>query len=260
MKIRSLILGVMFVACAVGANAQLLGLEVTPAKLETTMQAGASVNIPITVRNGGSNSIHVLASMVDYAVDQKGEYVFTKPGSHPTSLMRWASINPREFDIPSGTSQQVRLSIAVPSAVSIAGEYAGIVFFQTRPERRAANGVGFSARVATKIYDAVPGTVKVDGEVERLSSASSKGGRAYRVLFKNTGNAHVYLSGRIEVRRAGTLVERIALPSQVLVERGGERLLEVTGKRLPPGNYQVIAAVDYGGSKLTGGEIRIDSE
>ena len=250
----------MFWAGTAAVNAQLLGLEVTPAKLETTMQAGASTNIPITVRNGGSNSIHVLASMVDYGVDQRGEYVFTKPGSHPTSLMRWASINPREFDIPAGTSQQVRLSIAVPSAASISGEYAGIVFFQTRPERRTVSGVGFSARVATKIYDAVPGTIKIDGEVTRVSSAVSKGGRAYRVLFRNTGNAHVYLSGRIEVRHDGALIERIALPSQVLVERGGERLLEVTGKRLPPGNYQVIAAVDYGGSKLTGGEIRIDAE
>jgi len=75
------------------------------------------------------------------------------------------------------------------------------------------------------------------------------------VLFRNTGNAHVYLNGSVSVQRDGQVVDQLAVPAEQLVERGGERLLEIPGKRLPPGKYQALAAIDYGGKTMTGGEI-----
>jgi hypothetical protein len=42
------------------------------------------------------------------------------------------------------------------------------------------------------------------------------------------------------------------------VERDGERVLEASGKKLPPGTYQAIATIDYGGKTETGGAIAFD--
>ncbi len=244
-----------------GAPAQtagVLGISVSPAKLDLSAPTGTSYNIPVTVSNQSGAATHIQASMVDFTVDRSGGYKIAAVGSRLNSLMRWAFINPREFDLPAGTSQQVQLSLHLPDDKTLSGEYSGIVFFQTRAVRRAG-AVAFSARIATKIYLTIAGTEKIDGAIAKMNVVSEPSDENYRVVFKNTGNMHVYLNGQLEVQKDGATVDRISLPNNELVERGGERLIEVSGKPLPPGKYQVIAMVDYGGKSMTGGEVAFET-
>lgn len=233
-----------------------LGINVSPAKLELSMPAGSTYNIPVTVQNGSSAPTHILSSLVDFGLNQRGDYQFGKVGDKPYSLMRWASINPKEFDLNAGNFQQVRVSLAIPKE-ALSGEYSGIVFFATRPTRQQ-HGVAFSVRIATTVYVTIPGTVKIGGAIAKMSASGDNNAENYRVLFRNTGNAHVYVGGNLEVRKDGQLVERIPLPANQLVERGEDRLIEVSGKALPAGKYQAIALIDYGGPQMTGGEIQFD--
>lgn len=234
-----------------------LGINVSPAKFEIQMSPGMTYNIPVLVQNNSGLPTHIQASMVDFGVTQSGNYQFGKPGTMPYSLMRWATINPREFDLASTTTQQVRVSLSVPKESTLSGEYAGIVFFQTRPVRRS-HAVSFSVRIATKLYLTIPGTVKYAGAIAKMTADAHADRSTYRVLFKNTGNAHVYLNGSLEVRRGGALIEKLPLPKNELVERGQDRLIEVSGKGLEPGKYQAMAFVDYGGTAMTGGEIEFE--
>lgn len=262
MQIRS---GVLFVvalaALSVWPHAARpinLGLEVTPGKLEVSIPAGKIANIPITVHNSGYDPTHIQASMVDFGVTIAGNYQFEKVGKRPYSLLKYAAIRPRAFDIAPGTSQQVQLTISMPDNPHLAGEYAGIIFFQTRPSRAQHGAVAFSERVASKIYATIPGTVKVDGAITHMNAESAKVGEIFRIMFRNTGNAHVYLRGGLVVQtKGGAAVYQVALPNNQLVERGGDRLLEVTGKRLAPGEYQAIATIDYGGKTDTAGGINV---
>ena len=50
------------------------------------------------------------------------------------------------------------------------------------------------------------------------------------------------------------------MPASLLVERNGERLIEITGKRLAPGSYDAVAIIDYGGPRLTGGEVKFEAK
>ncbi len=220
------------------------------------MPPGASYNIPVTIQNGSTAPTHIQASMVDFGLNRSGDYQFVNPGSKPYSLMRWASINPKEFDLGPGMIQQVRVSLAIPKA-SLSGEYAGIVFFATRPTRQQ-HGVAFSVRIATTVYVTIPGTVKIGGAIAKMTASGDKSGETYRVLFRNTGNAHVYVGGSLEVRKNGQTVERIPMPQNQLVERGEDRVIQLSGKALPRGQYQAIALIDYGGATMTGGEIQFD--
>lgn len=233
------------------------GLEVTPGKLEIAVPSGATYNIPISVRNSGFDNVHVQASMVDFGVGTDGGYEFQRVGTRPYSLMKWASIRPREFDIGPGGVQQVQLTIAMPQQ-SLSGEFGGIVFFQTRPSRRRGEAVAFSVRVASKIYETIPGTVQLNGAITKMAAASGSRGETYRVTFKNTGNTHVYVRGQLVVQQGGSTVEQLRLGNGDLVERGGDRILEIAGKKLPPGTYQAIATLDYGGKTETGGEIAFE--
>ncbi|HTU69903.1 MAG TPA: hypothetical protein VMF11_06240 [Candidatus Baltobacteraceae bacterium] len=248
----------LFGALTATADSLDLGMTVTPGKFEASIPLGTTYNIPVTVANTAATPLHVLASMTDFGVAENGDYQFEKVGTRPYSLLRWAAIRPREFDLPPGTSQQVQLTISIPSDAQLNGEYAGIIFFQTRPERRAGTGYAFSERVASKFYITIPNTVKVDGAIVKMTSVKGGGDEIYRVLFKNIGNAHEYLRGQLTVQKGGAVVYQVPMPDNMLVERGGERLIELKGKGLEPGTYQAIATIDYGGKTETGGEINFD--
>lgn len=235
-----------------------LAIEVTPAKFEIPLEPGQVTNIPLTVHNAGFGATHVQASMVDFGVSPGGEYQFSAVGSHKYSLLKYASIRPREFDMAQGTTQQVQLTISMPADSKMSGEYAGIVFFQTRPERKPGMSVAVSARVASKIYETIPGSVKVDGAITKMAAQRAQHGELYRVAFTNTGNSHEYLRGMLEISKGGSVVDTIKMPDAMLVERGGMRLVEVTGKPLPAGSYQATATIDYGGKAETGGQIAFD--
>jgi len=245
-------------AMTTGAHSDnVLGITVTPGKFEAAMPPGSTYNVPITVTNTSFASTHILTSLADFGLSANGDYQFGKVGTRPYSVLKWAAIKPREFDIPANANQQVQLSLAVPSEQGLNGEYAGVIFFQTRPQR-GNRGVFFSARVATKLYVTISGTEKIDGAITKMTSVKAPGGQSFRVTFKDTGNTHVYCRGQLTVQKDGAVVYQVSLADNNLVERGGERVFQALGKTLKPGTYQATATMDYGGRTETGGQINFD--
>jgi hypothetical protein len=228
-----------------------IGLNVIPTKNEIATQAGKTETVPVTVRNDGQDVVHVQASLSDFTIAPNGQHVFMAPGKSAFSLAPYMSVNPREFDIQPGQFQQVRVSFTVPEHK--AGEYATIIFFQTRPTRKPGS-IGFSERIAAKFYALVGDTGRIGGEVDNVAVQPASGAQKVVVGFKNGGNVHVYVNGRVEIRKGGQVVEKLPVATQQLVERGARVVLEATGKNLPAGTYDAVAVLDYGGPKLTGGQ------
>lgn len=231
-----------------------LSVDVSPAKYELQTTPGKQETFPITVRNTSAAPVHIVASLSDYSVGPTGNYSFNAPGHAPYSLSKDISINPREFDLEPGTFTQVRFSVDVPPTAN--GEYRTLVFFTTRPTRKGG-GLSIVERIASKIYVLIPDSAKVGGEVDDVKAQTLSDGEHYLVDFRNTGNAHVYLSGRVEIKQGGSIVDRVAFPQGMLVERGGQRLIDAVGKKLPPGSYSVVAMVDYGGPNLVAGQANL---
>lgn len=240
------------VAAVSGRSSADLALDVSPAKYELQVPAGGSQTIPITVRNAGDAPVHVLASLADFQVGRDGQYAFFEPGKTPYGMGKWVAVNPREFDLEPKAFVQVRFSVNVPQGS--AGEYSSIVFFTTRPPRHQGAGVAIAERVASKLYNIVPATERFGGAIDDVSAHGDIDGEKYVIGFHNTGNAHVYLNGRVEVKQNGQTVERIPMPKEMLVERSGKRLIEAVGKKLSPGTYTAVALVDYGGPNLIAGQ------
>ena len=228
-----------------------LSLDVSPAKYELQVAPGKLTTIPIVVRNTGDAAVHIVATLSDFTVGRDGNYQFLPSGKAHYSMGNWVDVNPREFDLGPQTFMQVRFTVTVPSGVS--GEYSTLVFFTTRPSRKPG-GLAIAERVASKLYEIVPDTVRFAGEIDDMSTKTDQSGEHYLVGFHNTGNAHVYLSGRVEIKQNGQIVERIVMPKDQLVERNGKRLIEMTGKKLSPGSYNAVALIDYGGPNLIAGQ------
>ncbi|HEV3086324.1 MAG TPA: hypothetical protein VGX96_03780 [Candidatus Elarobacter sp.] len=231
-----------------------ISVDVSPAKYELSTQPGKQETFPITVRNTSGAAVHIVASLSDYTVGPTGNYLFAAPGKSPFSLSKGISVNPREFDLEANSFVQVRFSVDVPSTAS--GEYSNLVFFTTRPTRHGG-GLSIVERIASKIYVIIPESTRIAGEVDDVKAQTLDDGQHYLVNFRNTGNAHVYLSGRVEIKQGGTVVDRISFPPGMLVERSGKRLIDAVGKKLAPGSYSVVAMVDYGGPNLVAGQANI---
>ena len=231
-----------------------ISVDVSPAKYELSTQPGKQETFPITVRNTSGAAVHIVASLSDYTVGPTGNYLFAAPGKSPFSLSKGISVNPREFDLEANSFVQVRFSVDVPPAAS--GEYSSLVFFTTRPTRHGG-GLSIVERIASKIYVIIPESTRIAGEVDDVKAQTLDDGQHYLVNFRNTGNAHVYLSGRVEIKQGGTVVDRISFPPGMLVERSGKRLIDAVGKKLAPGSYSVVAMVDYGGPNLVAGQANI---
>jgi P pilus assembly chaperone PapD len=229
-----------------------VSLDVSPAKYELQVSPGKSETIPIIVRNTGDSPVHIQTTLNDFAVGRDGGYQFLAPGKLTYSLANWVDINPREFDLQPQSFIQVRFSINVPNGAS--GEYSSLVFFTTRPSRKAGQSVAIAERVASKLYEIVPDSARFAGEIDDVSTKVEDGDTHYLVAFHNTGNAHVYLSGRVEIKQNGQLVDRITMPKDMLVERDGKRIIDTLGKKLAPGSYSAVALIDYGGPNLIAGQ------
>ncbi|HTW83016.1 MAG TPA: hypothetical protein VMD91_02975 [Candidatus Sulfotelmatobacter sp.] len=239
---------------AAAPSAADLSVDVSPAKYELQTEPGKQETFPITVRNTSQAQIHIVASLVDYTVGRDGQYAFAAPGKGQFSLSKDITINPREFDVDPGSFTQVRFSVDVPAGAN--GEYSNLVFFTTRPTRHGG-GLSIAERIASKIYVIIPDTTHIGGEIDDVRMQSAADGAHYLVNFHNTGNAHVYLSGRVEIKQGSAIVDRLTLPSGLLVERGGTRVVDILGKKLPPGSYSVVALVDYGGPNLVAGQTNV---
>ncbi|GAC1585388.1 MAG: hypothetical protein NVS3B7_20430 [Candidatus Elarobacter sp.] len=231
-----------------------ISVDVAPAKYELQTQPGKSETFPITVRNTSGAPVHIVASLSDYTVGPTGNYLFAPAGRGLFSLAKGITVNPREFDLEPGSFTQVRFSVDVPSTAS--GEYNSLVFFTTRPTRKGG-GLSIVERIASKIYVIIPESTRIGGEIDDVKTQALGDGQHYLVDFRNTGNAHVYLSGRVEIKQAGAVVDRIAFPQGLLVERAGKRMIDAVGKKLSPGSYSVVALVDYGGPNLVAGQANI---
>jgi hypothetical protein len=244
----AVVLGLLATTASAPAD---LSLDVSPAKYEFQLAGGKNTTIPILVRNNGSASVHIQVSLGDFLVERDGNYKFLPLGKGPYSMGNWIDVNPREFDLEPQAFKQVRFTVNVPGGAS--GEYSGLVFFTTRPPRKPG-GLAIAERVASKLYEIVPDTAKFAGEIDDVVVKPDASGEKYLVGFHNTGNAHVYLSGRVEIKSGSQVIDRVVLPKDMLVERNGSRMIEAVGKKLAAGSYSAIAFIDYGGPNLIAGQ------
>jgi hypothetical protein len=245
------VIAAVFAAMTPRASAD-LGLDVSPAKYEMQVVAGKPSTVPITIRNTGGAPVHIVVSLNDYEIGTSGAVKFMAAGKSKYSLSRSMTVAPREFDLAPNSFQMVRVTAAVPPGAI--GEFQAAVFFQTRPTRRPG-GVAFSERIGSKVFAIVTDSMKMGGEIEDIQAKPYLDGQRYLIGFKNTSNLHVYANGTVEIRQGSTVVERIAMPAQMPVDRSGARVIEVLGKKLQPGSYTLVAKVDYGGPETTEGQI-----
>jgi hypothetical protein len=224
---------------------QYMSLDVLPAKSEFVVDAGHTQTFAVSVRNDGAETTHVQTSLSDFTIDENGEHRLLAAGTTPFSLAPYLSIRPREFDVAPGQMQQIVISFALPA--DNVGEFAAIAFFETRATRFSSS-LAVNERVASKMYAVARGTERIDGAVDDVKVRVAQDGEHLAVGFANVGNIHEYVSGYVDIRRSGVLVQHVHLADNQLVERNDRVVFQASVKPLPRGLYDLTAVCDYRGA------------
>jgi P pilus assembly chaperone PapD len=253
------------------ASAQLL---VDP--LEVTIIAAGANRVPtsFSVSNTSDEVVQATISRSDWDRVENGDNRFLPAGSSGTSCGTNLSVSPLSIRVEPHTSRIVRL--AVQTGAVVAKECWDIFFVEEVPRRASAKGnsLQYIFRTGVKVYVAPPGLTR-DAAVENMaiedapvaktasstpvttvSNAPSATKRQISVLFHNTGGMHLLSKGRLEFRRIdNSLAAQVTIPEFPTLPGATRKVMLDVPAGLTPGDYVVLALIDFGGAELVAGQI-----
>jgi len=238
-----------------------IDIGVTPPKLEMVLGPGETSTELVKVVNSGAERVHFKAYVMDWHLSQTGEFIAIPPGSGQRSASPWITFSPVEFDLEPGGVQEVRVGISVPRDVS--GGYRSVIFFESAPSQvSGAYGVAVAGRVGVVMYIIIRGTALRQGRVVDLSADydSERETLTGRIGFENSGNVHLTLKPVVELRdEQGRRIARMELAPAVSLPKSFLEIPFTWHGKLPPGEYILLAVIDYGGSSRVAGQIMFES-
>lgn len=276
---RGRVRGTVLALCAVigvvvsqPASAQLL---VDP--LEVTILASGTNRVPasFSVSNTSNEVVQATITRSDWDRAENGDNRFLAAGSTGNSCGANLSVSPLSIRVEPHTSRVIRLGIQ--SAAPVTKECWDIFFVEEVPKRASAKGnsLQYIFRTGVKVYVAPPGLSR-DGAVENMAiedvpvprttasttpattvaNVSPTTKRQISVVFHNTGGAHLLAKGRLEFRRIdNSLAAQVTIPEFPTLPGATRKVMLDVPAGLTPGDYVVLALIDFGGAELVAGQI-----
>jgi P pilus assembly chaperone PapD len=254
------------------ASAQLL---VDP--LEVTMiTAGTNrVSASFTLANTSDEVVQASITRSDWDRIENGDNRFLPAGSSGTSCGAMLAVSPLSIRVEPHTSRVVRL--AIETAAPVTKECWDIFFVEEVPRRASSKGnsLQYIFRTGVKVYVAPPGLSR-DGAVENMAvedvpvlpatssttpvksvaNAPLATKRQISVRFHNTGTMHLTARGRLEFRRLdNTLAMQVPIAEFPTLPGATRKVMVDVPAGLAPGDYVVLALIDFGGAELVAGQI-----
>ena len=269
--------------CAVGvvvsqpASAQLL---VDP--LEVTMfTAGTSrVSASFSMVNASDKPVQASITRQDWDRVVNGDNRFLPTGTSGASCGAMLTVSPLSIRIEPHTTRIVRLG--VQNAAALSKECWDIVFVEEVPQRAVAgaNSLQYIFRTGVKVYVAPPG-LKRDGAVEDMAvedvavpatdssktpiktvvAAPATTKKQISVRFHNTGGMHLLAKGRLEFRRLdNSLATQVPITEFPTLPGATRKVMVDVPSGLAPGDYVILALIDFGGAELVAGQIEFQAK
>lgn len=242
------------------------GVDVDISRVELSTQPGGTLNGSVKAINSGQIGeapLAVNAYFSDFLLPQSGTAKFMSPGSSSNSLASWVRFTPDNFSLAPKVEQQVKYTIQVPPDAK-PGLYWGVLFFHSDDKSRAqlntTKGVtlNYLVDVGQIIYVQV-GSPKLEGKMSALA-ASFEGGRVnVSATVKNTGNSLIRALGRAQVRdKTGKVLLTLPVGESVALPGYSRNFEGQAEGALPPGEYQVLVALNYAKGKFFTGETKLE--
>jgi P pilus assembly chaperone PapD len=254
------------------ASAQLL---VDPLEVTMVTAATTRVSASFSLSNTSNEVVQASITRSDWDRVENGDNRFLPAGSSGTSCGSMLTVSPLSIRVEPHTSRIVRL--AAQTDVAVTKECWDIFFVEEVPRRASAKGnsLQYIFRTGVKVYVAPPGLSR-DGAVENMAvedvpvlpatssttpvksvtNAPLATKRQISVRFHNTGTMHLTARGRLEFRRLdNTLAMQVPIAEFPTLPGATRKVMVDVPAGLAPGDYVVLALIDFGGAELVAGQI-----
>jgi P pilus assembly chaperone PapD len=245
--------------CALGvvvshrASAQLL---VDPLEITLTTAGNSRIPASISLSNASDAAVQATITRQDWDRVENGDNRFLASGTSGASCGAILSASPLSIRVEAHSSRIIR--VAAQSAATLTKECWDIFFVEEVPQRAPVKGssLQYIFRTGVKVYLAPPGLAR-DAQVEDMAvEDSSATKRQVSIRFHNTGGTHLLSKGRLEFRRLdNTLAMQVPIPEFPTLPGAVRKLAVGVPNGLAPGDYVVLALIDFGGAELVAGQI-----
>jgi len=254
------------------ANAQLL---VDPLEVTMITAGNTRVSASFSLSNTTDAPVQATITRQDWDRVENGDNRFLPAGTSGTSCGAMLSASPLSIRIDPHTSRIIRLG--AQNAAALSKECWDIFFVEEVPQRASVKGnsLQYIFRTGVKVYVAPPGLAR-DGAVESMrvevvavtpaasttparlsvSAAPAATKRQISIRFHNTGNMHLLAKGRLEFRGLdNTLAMQVPIAEFPTLPGSTRKVMVDVPSGLAPGDYVVLALIDFGGAELVAGQI-----
>ena len=248
-------------------------LSIIPRNDSITVAPGEEYNGQFKVKNNGETEVSLQIVLKDFSLTETGGLSLEDIGAiNSHTLAEYIEYTPEELSLQPGDTGQVSYHVNLPEGLQ------GLHWaaFVIRPQEATQQTVetqseeGFLFKVNVKIqyvfqliqYPANPPTPA--GRVLTIQVRGAKGGNGEKSLtisttFENTSQTVLRCQVYMEVRDStGDRILRYDLPENQLVLPEAQRIFSYTFQDVDmgPGQYLVLAVIDYGGEHLVAGQYK----
>jgi hypothetical protein len=250
----------------------LAGYTIVPMQFTLNAEPGKSVTQTMKAENMGEEEISVRVSTNDFIKGPNGEERQVKAGTVKRGCGGWIRISPQKLVLAPRETKTINFTMTVP--VDAKGTYWGNILVsqvskptlsKTVKKGKTTFQIFALQDMLIRVLEKVPGTEFKAGAIIDISLENLKsGGRAtVEVVFENQCSSLLKCNGEVEIRDDnGETVRKIPLeyghsPFTVYPE-GKRNVYAPIKKKLPAGDYIILAIIDYGGEDLVAGQMEYE--
>ena len=204
----------------------------------------------VTVANHSPGLLALIPRLLSLTFKGEGDFAFSS-GADPNSgrsCASWVSVSPDTLLLQPGAKRTTKIKVQAPDSMD--GEYYAALRFDTRDSPGDSLPPEFQMPSTLFIAASDKRNLKPSGAISAfIEKQVSRQSCLFEVKFENTGNAHCFAAGKLEVldklrNRIGQSVDFGS--DQTFIFPGMTRTYLVSwNEELEPGDYQAMVAIVF---------------
>jgi hypothetical protein len=246
----------LFVLSTSVAFAQGVGVRITPALIEETLDPGVSVEYDFNVVNlDTAEQTYYLFTRNITGVAEGGAPIFARDELEVTGyeLADWITLPTNRIVVPGGGTESITFTMDVPDNAS-PGSHFGGVFVSAEPPEIENSGAAVGYQVANIVSIRVSGEAVEQAGIRQFSTGKFLYGAQdvdFNIRIENSGNVLVRPIGPLQINNSlGKQVGEVMFnENQAGVFPNGSREFDLQwiGDSVGFGRYEAILSAGYGG-------------
>lgn len=229
------------------------------------LTSGGTYQGSFTVTNEGDEARNMRIALTNFTLTEGGSFkALTGEGSTDHSLSDYVTFSPSSAELGPGETVEVQYSVDLPEDAAPKPRWASLIVTSKEAAQTTEEGsnamtfqINLNFSYVFALFQRRGGATQSSGRIGSVNAKSEGESLTVEAPFYNESQSIAETDGYVEVRNAfGESVLRYEFSADQLVLPESKRIFSHTFQNpdLDPGDYLVIAALDYGADSMLAGQ------